>query len=132
MIQYGFKHGSLAWGWKQPTATQHRRGFCSLARVRLYHQTVINKFEKRTIENMAKFLDTTGVSYHPDKGFCIRCKNEVELNNLQPYCSDCFKIWSKFKNKNYKEKYCHVCGKTNDSTFIKPICFSCYKIQKTV
>ncbi len=62
-----------------------------------------------------------------EKGFCIRCKKEIPANMSQPYCSDCYKIWIKFKNRNYKEVCCHLCGKDNDSTMNKPICLSCYK-----
>jgi len=62
-----------------------------------------------------------------DKGFCIRCKKDIQANLSQPYCPDCYKIWIKFKNRNYKEVCCHLCGKENGSTMNKPICLACYK-----
>jgi len=62
-----------------------------------------------------------------EKGFCIRCKKDIQANLSQPYCSDCYKIWIKFKNRNYKEVCCHLCGKENGSTMNKPICLACYK-----
>jgi len=62
-----------------------------------------------------------------DKGFCIRCKTDIPANPSQPYCPDCYKIWNKFKNRNYKEVCCHFCGKENDSTMNKPVCLACYK-----
>jgi len=61
------------------------------------------------------------------KGFCIRCKKEIALNIKAPYCSGCFKIWQKYANTSYEEKYCHNCGEEHKATMIKPICYSCFK-----
>ncbi|MGE0085457.1 MAG: phospholipase D family protein [Desulfococcaceae bacterium] len=65
-----------------------------------------------------------------DTGYCIRCKKNIVLNASQPYCTECFKVWNQFKNRNYKETCCHVCGKENASTISKPICYDCYKQNK--
>ncbi|MCI5190632.1 MAG: hypothetical protein D3905_12785 [Candidatus Electrothrix sp. AS4_5] len=64
--------------------------------------------------------------------FCIRCKKSVEFKQSQPYCIDCFKEWNRYKNKNYKESHCHVCGNENESTMTKPICYNCFKSQDKV
>ncbi|MDM8523847.1 nuclease-related domain-containing protein [Desulfococcaceae bacterium HSG8] len=64
----------------------------------------------------------------PNKGgFCIRCRKQIRKNAKQPYCYDCYKIWNKYKNKNYRESYCHACGKENVSNMNKPVCYNCYK-----
>lgn len=65
-----------------------------------------------------------------DKGYCIRCEKEIELDPTKPYCADCYKTWNKYKNRDYEEEHCHICGKEMKSTFNKPVCYSCYKENK--
>lgn len=47
-------------------------------------------------------------------GYCIRCKGEVQKNISKPYCQDCYRTWSKYKNISYIEPYCHL--RPGDST----------------
>lgn len=61
--------------------------------------------------------------------FCIRCKKVIAFNKTQPYCIECFKKWNRYKNKNYKESHCHICGNENESTINKPVCYNCFKTQ---
>lgn len=63
-------------------------------------------------------------------GLCIRCGAEIKLNPMVPYCSKCYSSWKKFGNEEYEEEFCHVCGKPNKSTLIKPSCYDCYKSNK--
>ena len=65
-----------------------------------------------------------------EKGFCIRCQKEIPFNASAPYCGECYKVWKKYENPTYQEKYCHMCGKENTSSFNKPICYDCYKQNK--
>jgi len=65
-----------------------------------------------------------------EKGFCVRCKKEIELNPSVPYCVECYKSWKKYENYTYQEKWCHICGKDNVSTIKKPVCIDCYKQRK--
>jgi hypothetical protein len=68
----------------------------------------------------------------PDKGFCIRCKAAVKLDPKHPLCKECYGVWKKFGDPNFEEKRCHICGKTNKSTLLKPTCYDCYKTYKDV
>ena len=61
------------------------------------------------------------------RGFCIRCRTELTADPSKPYCAGCFKSWARYKNKVYKEKHCHLCGKDHDATFQRPVCRSCFK-----
>ena len=63
-------------------------------------------------------------------GICIRCGEKVKLNPMAPYCLKCFKSWKKYENEEYQEKYCHICGKPNQSSLIKPNCYECYTSNK--
>lgn len=64
------------------------------------------------------------------QGHCIRCDKSIELNPLIPYCKDCYSIWNKYKDKEYQEKYCHICGVKGNTSMLKPSCFNCYKSNK--
>ena len=43
-------------------------------------------------------------------GFCLRCASEVPKNLKFPYCAKHFATWSEYNNKDFREKYCHICG----------------------
>ena len=61
------------------------------------------------------------------KGYCIRCEKSIPYDLKSPYCSSCYRVWSKFKDSNYEEEYCHKCGTPNEATTMKrPLCDSCY------
>ncbi|MBA7480439.1 hypothetical protein ES707_15895 [subsurface metagenome] len=61
------------------------------------------------------------------KGYCIRCEKSIPYDLKSPYCSRCYRVWSKFKDSNYEEEYCHKCGTPNEATTMKrPLCDSCY------
>lgn len=65
------------------------------------------------------------------KGVCIRCGKSIALDPTHPYCNNCFKVWKKYSDDKYKEKHCHICGKDNASTLVKPTCYPCYNSHKT-
>jgi hypothetical protein len=78
---------------------------------------------KKATKNTTKTADKT-------TGFCIRCNDEIKLNPMVPYCKKCFTSWNKYKNEDYAEKHCHICGKSTKSSIVKPTCYDCYKANK--
>jgi hypothetical protein len=81
-------------------------------------------------DNSKKMYNSTGTSKQVKPlqtsqkiGFCIRTGEKIAFNTKQPFSENVFKIWSQYKNKDYKEKYCHFSGeKSNGATsFAKPI-----------
>lgn len=56
-------------------------------------------------------------------GYCIRTKTRIPFDIHMPYSEKSYESWSKYKNKDYKEKYCHFTGEVSDgkTTFKKPI-----------
>ncbi len=64
------------------------------------------------------------------KGYCIRCHSEIKLNPVVPYCKSCYNTWKKYEDDKYEEKFCHICGKANKSSLIKPTCYECFKANK--
>jgi hypothetical protein len=59
--------------------------------------------------------------------FCIRCNKKVKLNNLNPFCYECWEKWFNEKKFIHQEKYCHACGKEYKTASVKPLCIDCYK-----
>lgn len=72
------------------------------------------KFENKVFANVSRI------------GFCIRTKSTIPFNKERPYSAAAFTSWNRYKNPDYKEKYCHQCGKDYATTIAKPICLSCF------
>jgi len=62
-------------------------------------------------------------------GVCIRCGEKIPYNPSHPYCATHYQIWAKWGDKGYKEKFCHSCGKAMKTSFERPECTSCYKLN---
>ena len=60
-------------------------------------------------------------------GHCIRCKTAIVFNLKKPHCGKCYKIWSKYKNPQYEEQFCHNCGAKSSVTAQNPACTPCFK-----
>jgi len=71
-----------------------------------YGEKVIDKNKKRT-------------------GFCIRTGGDIPYNPQHPYSGEAYHSWAKWKNENYKERYCHGCGKETITSMAKPLCIDC-------
>lgn len=63
----------------------------------------------------------------PKSGFCIRCGTTIPCAMDRPYCNPHYRSWARFKNENYEEDYCHICGNENDTSMAKPMCLSCFR-----
>ena len=68
----------------------------------------------------------------PDSGFCIRCQGTLPAEPAKAYCKRCYRSWNRYKNRDYKEKYCHLCGNDHAATLNKPVCPKCYRKYKKV
>jgi hypothetical protein len=85
------------------------------------------------IKNNSRHQSKSGATLKlPDQGVCIRCNVSLKLDPMHPYCKECFGVWKQFENKTHEEKYCHICGKPNKSTLLKPTCYDCYRNFKDV
>lgn len=84
--------------------------------------TKVNKNQKETIR-------TTN---NKNIGFCIRTGVEIPFNLEKPLSLESFKLWNKYKDRNFPEKYCHFSGeKSNGNTSVeKPILNKYWNIAK--
>ena len=56
----------------------------------------------------------------PEPGYCIRTGAKIPFNPKQPFSKQAYQSWSKFKNEEYAEKYCHYSGEPyNGETCLK-------------
>ncbi len=47
----------------------------------------------------------------PQQGYCIRTGVEILFNPKKPMTLEAYKSWERYKNPDYKEKFCHKTGK---------------------
>jgi hypothetical protein len=66
-----------------------------------------------------------GLSEQP--GYCIRGGEEIPYNVDRPLCYEHFDVWKEHGDPDYKEHYCHSCGKRCSTSFRRPLCLSCFK-----
>lgn len=93
-----------------------------------------NEFEKRIGS------PTTSYEKSPSKqinvqsyGYCIRTGEKIPFNPKKPFCEKAFDSWNKYKDENYKEKYCHYSGELSngETSFAKPILKKNWNKSKT-
>tara|TARA_R110000737_G_scaffold336727_1_gene356392 strand:+ start:1677 stop:2534 length:858 start_codon:yes stop_codon:yes gene_type:complete len=67
-------------------------------------------------------------------GFCIRTGVEIPFNIKEPFSINAFENWSKWKNKDFKEKYCHFSGEETkgETTFSKPVLRKNYTVAMQI
>jgi hypothetical protein len=66
--------------------------------------------------------------------YCIRTGTPIGFNIEKPYCDSAFESWSKYKNEDFKEKYCHFSGEESngETTKSKPILKKHWKEAKSI
>lgn len=95
----------------------------------IQYQAVVNK-SSSFLGLFAKYEESKIAVNKQRTGFCIRTKDIIPFNLNHPYNEMSFKSWVQYKNKNYKERYCHACGKPNQSSMNKPVCYECFHSNK--
>jgi hypothetical protein len=88
----------------------------------LYKKTEGVEVLEDNTKEMYKTSPQTKVSTQK-MGFCIRTGVKIPFNPKQPFSAEVFKSWNQYKNKDFKEKYCHFSGEVSNgqTTFSKPI-----------
>ena len=60
-------------------------------------------------------------------GYCIRCHTSIGLDPDKPYCEQHYRIWARYGDETYEEKFCHKCGKEHITSKAKPLCLPCFR-----
>jgi len=89
------------------------------------HSDEIDKLSKRIgiKSSMTKISRAMESRKKTDTGYCIRTGVKIPFNLERPLSDKAYKLWSKFKDKNYKENFCHYSGEQSngETSFAKPI-----------
>lgn len=64
------------------------------------------------------------------EGFCIGCGDEIPFNPTRPFCRDCFGDWD--GDEEERQDVCHMCGDDARTSFMKPVCYPCYKANREI
>ena len=62
----------------------------------------------------------------PESAVCIRDGAAIGFDLSKPYCDKRFKSWSRYKNREYPESLCRICGREGTPTMNRSICLNCY------
>ncbi|MBL7951763.1 MAG: phospholipase D family protein [Flavobacteriales bacterium] len=83
-----------------------------------------SKQTERPVEALAP-TPTPAISATPKpiSGYCIRTGAAIPFNVKKPFTEAAFTSWSRYKEENYKEKFCHFSGEPSngETSFAKPI-----------
>ncbi|MBI4305914.1 MAG: hypothetical protein HY678_06300 [Chloroflexi bacterium] len=79
---------------------------------------------KVVMNEVRKMFNHAGKS---DRGHCVRCGTDIDLDPSRPLCPDCYDVWAAYKNPEYAEKVCHSCGRSATTSYAKPLCSTCYR-----
>lgn len=60
------------------------------------------------------------------RGYCVRCRRGVLLDPEQPFCVDCYRVWTEYGNADYPERWCHACGGEHATSMARPRCRACW------
>ena len=60
-------------------------------------------------------------------GHCIRCGIGIPFNPEKPLCAKDYKIWNRYQDPDYEEKYCLLCGEEHSTSMAKPLCRRCWR-----
>jgi hypothetical protein len=86
-----------------------------------YDKVYKKKFQKRKSDTNTEVK--TEIKESENIGFCIRTGVKIPFNIEKPMSYEAFKMWNKYKDADYPEKYCHFSGElSNGKTSVnKPI-----------
>ena len=102
-------------------------------------RSMIGEFERYAEDLKEKAIHQWGIeSYEPEElllvpksptkkkhsgGYCIRTGEEIKFDLKKPFSETSFKSWNRFKNPEFKEKYCHFSGEESngETNFSRPI-----------
>ncbi|MCD8450373.1 phospholipase D family protein [Tenacibaculum dicentrarchi] len=87
------------------------------------------KVYKKKEQNVTK---TEILTKAENSGFCIRTGKKIPFNIEKPMNYEAFKMWNKYKDADYSEKYCHFSGELSDgkTSVNKPILNKNWKKSK--
>ncbi len=107
---------------------------------RAKRDSTIRSIVREVVKEAKKVIDTPNEerprkaqlpSRAKNGGYCIRCGESKTFDVKSPYCAKCYRVWNRYKDPDFEEKFCHMCGTSNKSASMnKPVCISCFRKSK--
>ena len=81
-----------------------------------------------TLGSLAELVDSGEIDEEDEEedGSYVRCGTAIDFDVSRPLCDTCYSEWAVIRNPEYKEVFCHYCGKRRAITYARPLCRSCY------
>ena len=97
-----------------------------------YDKVYKKKFQKRKSDTNTEIK--TEIKESENIGFCIRTGVKISFNIEKSMSYEAFKMWNKYKDADYSEKYCHFSGELSDgkTSVNKPILNKNWKKAKEI
>lgn len=86
----------------------------------------------KRVESKSEVSKSVLESNNKQMGYCIRTGKQIPFNDKKPMSDSAFQSWSKFSNKDYKEKFCHFSGEEGETSWSKPILPKNWKKAKEI
>lgn len=95
---------------------------------------IIVSIEKAKKEAVPEIKPEAKIPTSKKNGFCIRTGVEIPFDVEKPMSYDAYKIWSKFSDSEFPEKYCHFSGESSngETSVSRPILKKNWKKAKEV
>ena len=126
---YNFSEGN----WEMGILLDAQYDAEEFANAKQYTDLIINASVAHTVLNESvreptkPYIPVTKPPETSVKGYCIRSGEPIKYDVTHPLCFMHFEVWREHSNPDYKEHYCHRCGKEHRTTFRQPLCRSCQK-----
>ena len=74
-------------------------------------------------KNLNSFGNRNRNSY--EAGYCIRTREQIAFDLSRPLSRDAYYVWAEFSNPDYRESFCHSCGREWETSVRYPLCNNC-------
>lgn len=83
----------------------------------------VDKFSNHFNQKTSSFDSSSNPKESTDIGYCIRTGVPIDFNLDRPLTDSAYKSWSKYKDPDYPEKFCHLTGENSDgqNSYAKPV-----------
>jgi hypothetical protein len=103
--------------------------FCNEPRFRKSMFGVLQKYVGSYIveDRTTRFFESRDTNFQRDKvegnGYCIRTGAPIPFSVRKPFCTSAFESWSRLKDPDIPENYCHYSGEPSEgkTSFAKPV-----------
>lgn len=77
---------------------------------------------------LGSFIGAVKNAFDLHPGYCIRCGeplSEKDVEAGKTLCAKDYRAWARYKDPNFREKYCANCGSKRKTSYAQPYCQEC-------